>query len=75
MKDLIALGYSVIVVIFSAYSCAFFGDILLQGYLYISQNWFCFYSKILGHEKLVSMLESKTRVTENILLQYLLPLS
>ncbi|XP_050401473.1 GRAM domain-containing protein 2B isoform X1 [Patella vulgata] len=30
------------------FSCAFKGDILLQGYLYISPNWICFYSKIKG---------------------------
>jgi len=35
----------------NAYSCAYIGDILLQGSLYISKNWFCFHSKILGHQK------------------------
>uniref|UniRef100_A0A0L8GL33 GRAM domain-containing protein n=1 Tax=Octopus bimaculoides TaxID=37653 RepID=A0A0L8GL33_OCTBM len=30
------------------YSCAYQGDILLQGHLYISLGWFCFYSKIRG---------------------------
>ncbi|ELU02376.1 hypothetical protein CAPTEDRAFT_205928 [Capitella teleta] len=33
------------------FSCAYFGDILLQGYLYITPNFFCFYARILGHEK------------------------
>lgn len=31
---------------FSDYSCAYIGDILLHGSIYISQNWICFYSKI-----------------------------
>lgn len=45
--------------VLNAYSCAYIGDILLQGYLYISKNWFCFYSKILGHEKLIEIPVSK----------------
>ncbi|KAK2180753.1 hypothetical protein NP493_427g02017 [Ridgeia piscesae] len=40
-------------------SCAFFGDILLQGYLYISPHWFCFYTKILGHQKLIQIPVNK----------------
>ena len=38
----------------SAYSCAFKGDILLQGMMYVSQNWICFYSKIRARGRLVS---------------------
>lgn len=34
------------------FSCAFIGDILLQGNLYVSQNWFCFYSRIRGRGRL-----------------------
>lgn len=32
------------------YSCALVADILLQGYLYISENYFAFYSNILGYK-------------------------
>lgn len=46
-------------VVLNAYSCAYFGDILLQGNLYISPNWFCFHSKILGHEKLIEIHVTK----------------
>jgi hypothetical protein len=45
--------------VLNTYSCAYFGDILLQGYLYISKNWFCFYSKILGHAKIIRIPVSK----------------
>ncbi|CAD5125817.1 DgyrCDS14018 [Dimorphilus gyrociliatus] len=46
------------------FSCAYFGDILLQGCLYISANWFCFYSKILGRVKLIEIpLESVIEIT------------
>ena len=41
----------------SAYSCAFKGDILLQGMMYVSQNWICFYSKIRARGRLVSPLK------------------
>ncbi|XP_060062815.1 protein Aster-B-like [Ylistrum balloti] len=50
------------------FSCAFLGDILLQGNLYVSQNWFCFYSRIRGRgrlqeipmEKVISITREKT---------------
>ncbi|XP_046712875.1 GRAM domain-containing protein 2A isoform X3 [Silurus meridionalis] len=32
------------------YSCALLRDILLQGRLYISQNWLCFYANIFGKD-------------------------
>lgn len=32
------------------YSCAYVGDILLQGMLYVSKNYFCFYSNIIGYK-------------------------
>lgn len=35
--------------IIKSYSCAFVGDILLQGRLYITANHFAFYSKLFGH--------------------------
>uniref|UniRef100_A0AAG5CZE7 GRAM domain-containing protein n=1 Tax=Anopheles atroparvus TaxID=41427 RepID=A0AAG5CZE7_ANOAO len=31
------------------FSCALVGDILLQGYLYITQNYFAFYSNVFGY--------------------------
>ena len=36
--------------LYIVYHC---GDILLQGNLYVSQNWFCFYSRIRGRGRLV----------------------
>lgn len=37
------------------FSCAFIGDILLQGYIHVSQNFFCFYSKIRGRGRLLEI--------------------
>ncbi|KAK3098707.1 hypothetical protein FSP39_022252 [Pinctada imbricata] len=39
------------------FSCAFISDnfMLLQGNLYTSQNWFCFYSRIRGRGRLIPM--------------------
>lgn len=34
---------------FADFSCALVGDILLQGYLYITQNYFAFYSNVFGY--------------------------
>ena len=31
------------------YSCALVGDILLQGHLYITENYFAFYSNVFGY--------------------------
>ncbi len=36
------------------YSCARQKDILVQGRMYLTANWFCFYSNILGWETKVS---------------------
>ncbi|XP_063433554.1 GRAM domain-containing protein 2B-like isoform X2 [Mytilus trossulus] len=41
------------------FSCAFIGDILLQGHLYISQNFFCFHSKIRGRGRLLEIPMSR----------------
>lgn len=38
-----------------SYSCAFKGDILLQGMMYVSPNWICFYSKIRARGRLVEI--------------------
>uniref|UniRef100_A0A3B4H633 GRAM domain-containing protein n=1 Tax=Pundamilia nyererei TaxID=303518 RepID=A0A3B4H633_9CICH len=34
----------------AAYSCALLRDILLQGRLYISRNWLCFYANLFGKD-------------------------
>uniref|UniRef100_A0A2M4ADL0 Protein in glucosyltransferase n=1 Tax=Anopheles triannulatus TaxID=58253 RepID=A0A2M4ADL0_9DIPT len=36
-------------VVLDYFSCALVGDILLQGYLYITQNYFAFYSNVFGY--------------------------
>lgn len=36
-------------VLFADYSCALVGDILLQGFLYITENYFAFYSNVFGY--------------------------
>ncbi|RWS10854.1 uncharacterized protein B4U79_04497 [Dinothrombium tinctorium] len=39
---------------FADFSCALLADILLQGYLYISDNYFGFYSNIFGYKTKVN---------------------
>lgn len=41
---------------YTDYSCALQRDILLQGRLYLSENWICFYSNIFRWETLVKTL-------------------
>ncbi|XP_063689391.1 protein Aster-B-like isoform X4 [Bolinopsis microptera] len=41
------------------FSCALLRDILVQGRLYVSQNWFCFYANILGWETLLTIEVSR----------------
>uniref|UniRef100_A0A8D2IXH5 GRAM domain containing 1A n=1 Tax=Varanus komodoensis TaxID=61221 RepID=A0A8D2IXH5_VARKO len=41
------------------YSCALQRDILLQGRLYLSENWICFYSNIFRWETTVSLKDVK----------------
>lgn len=41
--------------VLKVYHCAYVSDILLQGYLYITSDNFCFYSKILGRERLIEI--------------------
>ncbi|XP_053679668.1 uncharacterized protein LOC128730619 [Anopheles nili] len=36
-------------IVLDYFSCALVGDILLQGYLYITQNYFAFYSNVFGY--------------------------
>lgn len=40
---------------FADYSCALQKDILLQGRIYLSENWLCFYSNIFRWETTVSL--------------------
>jgi len=40
----------------SDYSCALVGDILLQGYLYITENNFAFYSNVFGYVTKVNQI-------------------
>ena len=46
----------------SDYSCALVADILLQGYLYITENHFAFYSNVFGYVTKVSPLQIHLRV-------------
>lgn len=39
----------------AVYSCALLRDILLQGRLYISRNWLCFYAYLFGKDIKVSV--------------------
>ena len=34
---------------FLGYSCALVSDILLQGHLYLTENYFAFYSNVFGY--------------------------
>lgn len=47
------------------YSCALIGDILLQGHLYITKNYFAFYSNVFGYvTKLLIPLLSVEKITK-----------
>ncbi|XP_047505657.1 membrane-anchored lipid-binding protein LAM4-like isoform X1 [Pieris napi] len=47
------------------YSCALVGDILLQGHLYITKNYFAFYSNVFGYvTKLLIPTSSVLRITK-----------
>jgi len=39
----------------NVYTCALSKDILLQGKMFVSQNWICFYSNIFGYETKVKI--------------------
>lgn len=49
----------------SDYSCALQRDILLQGRLYLSENWICFYSNIFRWETLVGLLTCRKCLHES----------
>ncbi|XP_060804574.1 uncharacterized protein LOC106129671 [Amyelois transitella] len=47
------------------YSCALVGDLLLQGHLYITKNYFAFYSNVFGYvTKLLIPTTSVVRITK-----------
>uniref|UniRef100_A0AAR2JIZ0 GRAM domain containing 1A n=1 Tax=Pygocentrus nattereri TaxID=42514 RepID=A0AAR2JIZ0_PYGNA len=46
------------------YSCALQKDILLQGRLYLSENWICFYSNIFRWETTVRLTNDVTSLTK-----------
>lgn len=49
----------------SDYSCALIGDILLQGNLYITKNYFAFYSNVFGYvTKLLIPILSVEKITK-----------
>lgn len=51
--------------ILSDYSCAFVADILLQGHLYITPNYFAFYSNVFGYvTKLLIPVVSVTQISK-----------
>lgn len=50
-------------VLINYYSCALIADILLQGHLYISENFFAFYSNVFGY---VTKLVIPVRTVVNI---------
>ncbi|KXJ25970.1 GRAM domain-containing protein 2A isoform X2 [Exaiptasia diaphana] len=55
------------------FSCALSRDILLQGRLYISQGWFCFYSNIFGWETQVTIDCSKIQSITREKTAYVVP--
>lgn len=53
----------------SVYSCALLRDILLQGRLYISRNWLCFYANLFGKDIKVRMTDrqlNELRLTDKL---------
>ena len=55
--------YTYMIIIFTCstdYSCALQREILLQGRLYITQNWLCFYANIFTWVTLVSTIPTLT---------------
>lgn len=50
--------------VIKSYHCAFVRDILLQGFLYITPNWFCFYSKLLGKKCIKIPVSVVTNITK-----------
>lgn len=51
-------------VVIKSYHCAYVSDILLQGFLYVTKNWFCFHSKLLGKKRIKICVENVTNITK-----------
>lgn len=51
----------------SVYSCALLRDILLQGRLYISRHWLCFYANLFGKDIKVEQTDNKAKTTDRLL--------
>jgi hypothetical protein len=51
-------------VVIKSYHCAYVSDILLQGFLYVTKNWFCFYSKLLGKKRIKISVDNVTSITK-----------
>ncbi|XP_072167466.1 uncharacterized protein [Diadema setosum] len=51
--------------VINSYSCALVKDILLQGRLFVSENWLCFHSNIFMYEKQIALrFETISRITK-----------
>ena len=52
------IGDLFVLVILTDYSCALVGDILLQGHLYVTYNYFAFHSNVFGYVRKVRLLST-----------------
>eukprot|EP00057_Strongylocentrotus_purpuratus_P019479 XP_011673953.1 PREDICTED: uncharacterized protein LOC100891509 isoform X3 [Strongylocentrotus purpuratus] len=51
--------------VINTYSCALVKDILLQGRMFVSENWLCFHSNIFSYEKQIAIkVETITKITK-----------
>ncbi|XP_041464227.1 uncharacterized membrane protein C20F10.07-like isoform X4 [Lytechinus variegatus] len=51
--------------VINTYSCALVRDILLQGRMFVSENWICFHSNIFTYEKQIAIkVETITKITK-----------
>uniref|UniRef100_A0A8C9VJA5 GRAM domain containing 2A n=1 Tax=Scleropages formosus TaxID=113540 RepID=A0A8C9VJA5_SCLFO len=60
-------------VLLKVYSCALLRDILLQGRLYISSNWLCFYANLFGKDIKVSVPVTSVQLVKKCRTARLLP--
>ncbi|XP_055070788.2 GRAM domain-containing protein 2A isoform X1 [Misgurnus anguillicaudatus] len=51
-------------ILMKVYSCALLRDILLQGRLYISRNWLCFYANLFGKDIKVAVPVASVRIVK-----------
>lgn len=52
--------------VFDRYACALVNDILLQGYLYITTNYFGFYSNVFGYVTKVCKLFTIVKIRQKL---------